>query len=38
MVKFARYHPGDAEVEQSHGSARRLIDQTKQLDSGVKAA
>lgn len=38
MVKFARYNPGDAEVEQSHGSARRLIDQTKQLDTGVKAA
>jgi len=29
MVKFAKYSPETTEIEKSHGSARRLIDQTK---------
>lgn len=38
MVKFARYGPETAEIEKSHESARRFIDQTKQINEGVKAA
>ncbi|GBE03433.1 hypothetical protein BMS3Abin09_00348 [bacterium BMS3Abin09] len=38
IVKFARYNPETAEIEKSHGSARRFIDQTKQLNTGEKAA
>ena len=38
IVKFARYNPETAEIEKSHGSARRFIDQTKKLNAGVKAA
>lgn len=33
MVKFARYNPETAEMEKSHASARRLIDQTKAVSS-----
>lgn len=38
MVKFARYNPETSEIEKSHSSALRLIDQTKLLNTGVKAA
>jgi hypothetical protein len=38
MVKFARYSPESTEIVKSHGSAKRLIDQTKKIDTGVKAA
>ena len=29
MVKFAKYHPADNEIETSYESARRLVEQTK---------
>jgi hypothetical protein len=33
MVKFAKYSPETVEINKSHGSARRLIDQTKSVTS-----
>ncbi len=31
MVKFAKYHPADNEIESSYKSARRLVEQTKEI-------
>lgn len=33
MVKFARYHPEEKEIESSYESARRLVEQTKEINA-----
>jgi hypothetical protein len=35
LVKFAKYEPGEPELRELHGSALRLVDETKPLSEGM---
>jgi hypothetical protein len=38
MVKFAKHLPGDKEIESSYGSARRLVEQTRETRTTEEAS